>query len=257
MTRVITILSGKGGVGKTTLTFNLGVALTDMGKNVLIIDGNLTTPNLGIHAGIPAYENTLHDVLKGKIDIFDAIRILPYGLKILPASINVRDLEGLNPELLPAYIIDLVGKIDIVLIDGAAGLGREAVSALKASDEVLGITTPDIPALTDLIRLAKIAERLKKIYTGTVINRVSNKSYEVSKEQISSFLEDLPILETIPEDKSIPLALKKRVPVLHLNPKARASRKIIAIAHKILGLEYKEKIPWRERLLKFFGLSLD
>ncbi len=157
-TKVIGILSGKGGVGKTTLTFNLGTALTDFGKNVLIIDGNLTTPNLGIHAGIPLYPKSLHDVLKGKADIYDVMHVLPSSLKIVPASININDLKGVNPEFLASSLKDLVGKLDYILVDGSPGLGKEALSVLKSSGEVIGVTTPELPALTDLLKSIRLVE---------------------------------------------------------------------------------------------------
>jgi septum site-determining protein MinD len=241
-TRIIGILSGKGGVGKTTLTLNLGAALSDFGKNVLIIDGNLTTPNLGIHAGIPLYPTSLHDVLKGKVDIFDVMHILPNGLKIVPASINLNDLKGVNPEFLSTSFIDLVGKMDFILIDGAPGLGGEALSILKASNEIIGISTPELPALTDLLKSVRLAKDHKKEYIGSVINMVTNKKYESNKDQIESFLEGVPILEMVPHDDWVKHALSKRVPVVHHKPNAKSSLKIKSVAAKLIGTEYK--IPW-------------
>ncbi|MBS3051549.1 MAG: P-loop NTPase, partial [Candidatus Aenigmarchaeota archaeon] len=72
MTRIIAVVSGKGGVGKTTMVANIGTALSKLGKNVIILDANLTTPSLGMHLGVPLYPVTLHDVLKGRANIKDA-----------------------------------------------------------------------------------------------------------------------------------------------------------------------------------------
>jgi len=245
-TRIIGILSGKGGVGKTTLTFNLGSALTDFEKNVLIIDGNLTTPNLGIHAGIPLYPTSLHDVLRGKVDIYDVMHVLPSGLKIVPASINLNDLKGVNPELLSSNLTDLVGKLDFILIDGAPGLGREALSVLKSSNEVIGITTLELPALTDLLKSIRIVKEQKKEYLGSVINMVRNKRYEPKKEHVETLLEDGSILEIIPHDENVRYALAKRMPVIHHKPNSKASLKIKSLAAKLIGKEFK--IPWYKRL---------
>lgn len=245
-TKVISILSGKGGVGKTTLTFNLGTALTDFGKNVLIIDGNLTTPNLGIHAGIPLYPTSLHDVLRGKVNIYEVMHILPTGLKIVPASININDLKGVDPKYLASTLKDLVGKLDYILIDGAPGLGNEALSVLKSSDKVIGITTPELPALTDLLKSIRLVEEYKKEYLGSVINMVKNKKYEPKKDNIATLLGEVPILEIIPHDESVKYALSKRIPVVHHKPNSKASLKIKRLAAKLEGKEFK--IPWYRRL---------
>src|SRR3989344_7937334 len=124
MTRLICVCSGKGGVGKTFLTANLGVALAEFGKDVAIVDANLTTPNLGLHMGIPLYPVTLHDVLKGNAKISDAIYEHESGLKIIPAGLSLKDLRGVDARDLSNAVIDLLGTIDIVILDASAGLGR-------------------------------------------------------------------------------------------------------------------------------------
>ncbi len=245
-TRIIGILSGKGGVGKTTLALNLGAALTDFGKNVLIVDGNLTTPNLGIHAGIPLYPTSMHDVLKGNVDIYDVMHIMYNGLKIVPASINLNDLKGVDPDMLSTSFIDLAGKIDFLLIDGAPGLGSEALSIFKASHEVLGISTPELPALTDLLKSVRLAKDHQKEYIGSVVNMVTKKKYEPNKEQIESFLEGVPILELVPHDHHVRHALSKRVPVIYHKPNAKSSLKIKSVAAQLAGKEYK--IPWHKKI---------
>ena len=246
-TQVIGILSGKGGVGKTTLAFNLGSAMADLGKNVVIVDGNLTTPNLGIHAGLPLYPTTLHDVLRGKADIYEVMHMLPNGLKIIPASLSVNDLEGVDPKYLGSHLNELLGKVDYVLIDGAPGLGGEALGVLRASDKILGVATPDLPALTGLLKSIRIVNDLQRDYIGTVINMHRNKSYEPKKEHIRSLLEDTPILETIPHDEHIHFSLSKRIPVVHYKPNAYSSLKIKRLAARLTGAEFN--IPWYSKYL--------
>ena len=245
-TKVIGILSGKGGVGKTTLTFNLGTALNDFGKNTLIVDGNLTTPNLGIHAGIPLYPTTLHDVLKGKVDVYDVMHVLPSGLKIIPASINLNDLRGVDPEYLSSTLRNLIGKLDFILIDGAPGLGKESLSVLKSSNEVIGITIPDLSALTDLLKSIKLVEKYKKKYLGSIINMVKNKKYEPKKDHIMTMLGETEILGAIPHDENVRYASARRIPVIYHKPNSKASLKIKSIAAKLAGKEFK--IPWYRRL---------
>src|SRR4030042_2598470 len=96
MTRIITIASGKGGVGKTTLVSNLAAALAGFKKSVIAVDGNLTTANLGIHLGIPLYPVTLQDVLNGKARLKDALYYHDSGFRVLPADVSIEKL--LSPD---------------------------------------------------------------------------------------------------------------------------------------------------------------
>lgn len=250
MTRLISVVSGKGGVGKTTLTTNLGIALTDMGYNVLVLDANLTTPNLSMHLGFPLFPVTIHDVLKGRADIFDAIYEYENGMKFIPAGIGINDLKGVDARDLANSIINLIGNIDIILIDSAAGLGREALSAVEASDEVLIITNPDLPSVTDALKAVKLSEKVGAKVLGVIVNRVKNKSHELSLPDIEDML-GLDIIEHIPESEMVQLAISKRKPIVHHNPRDITSQRVIKIAHSLVGSEYHISEPWYERLLKF------
>ena len=234
MTRIIVCASGKGGVGKTTLVANLGLALVELKKDVIIVDANLTTPNLGLHLGIPLYPTTLHDVVKGRAHIRDAIYEHESGLKIIPAGISIKDLKGADPKEIPNAFLGLLGTTDIVLVDASAGLGREALSALEAGDELLLITTPDLSSVTDALKTAKLAEQLGTRVTGVVINRTEGKKHEMTRADISAML-GLPILAEIPEDKHVQRAVAKRLPVVHHKPHAKSSREIRRLARRIAG----------------------
>jgi len=96
MAKIITITSGKGGVGKTTTAINLGAALNSFGKDVVILDANLTTPNVGLHLGAPIVPVSLNHVLLGKADLEDAIYEHESGTKIIPSSLSVKELKRLN-----------------------------------------------------------------------------------------------------------------------------------------------------------------
>jgi len=96
MARLITITSGKGGVGKTTSAINIGAALNAFGKEVVILDANLTTPNIGLHLGAPIVPVNLNHVLLGKAKISDAIYEHESGTKIIPSSLSVKELKRLN-----------------------------------------------------------------------------------------------------------------------------------------------------------------
>ncbi len=252
MTRIIACVSGKGGAGKTTIVANLGVALAKMGKDVTVLDANLTTPNLGLHLGVPLYPITLHDVLKGKANIAQATYRHDSGLKIIPAGIALKDLKGVDARDLSTAILDLLGNTEIVLIDAAAGLGREALASLEAADELLLITNPELPAVTDALKCAKLAEQLGTKVTGVVVNRKSGKPHEMSGSEIMSMLDNYELLGEIPEDIEVKKAVSRRTPVVHYNPNAVASKEIKRLAARLAGVEFLEEKTLSQKILGLF-----
>src|SRR3990167_445433 len=127
MAKLLTIISGKGGVGKTTTAINLGAALNSFGKEVIVVDANLTTPNVGLHLGAPIVPVNLNHVLLGKAKIADAIYEHESGTKIIPSSLSVKELRRLNHRKLKDVGRSLRRMADYVIYDSAAGLGEEAV----------------------------------------------------------------------------------------------------------------------------------
>lgn len=251
MTRIIAVASGKGGAGKTTVVANLGVALAKKGKNVVVLDANLTTPNLGIHLGVPLFPVTLHDVLKGNAKIHDAIYRHESGLKIVPAGLSLKDLRGTDSRDLSNTLLDLLGSTDIILIDAAAGLGREALSAMESADELLIVTNPELTSVTDALKAAKLAEQMGTKVTGVVINRISGKRHEMSREEVLSMLDNSELLAEIPEDVAVQEAISRRLPVVHHKPNSRASMEIAKLAARITGERIPLESPWYEKLMEF------
>src|SRR3989338_5540064 len=156
MTKLITITSGKGGVGKTTTAINLGAAINGLGKEVVILDANLTTPNVGLHLGAPIVPVTLNHVLSGKAKIDDAIYEHGSGTKIVPSSLSIKDLRNLNHKRLKDIGKRLKKMADYVIYDSAAGLGEEAIASMEAADELIIVTNPEIPAVTDALKASKL-----------------------------------------------------------------------------------------------------
>jgi len=254
MTRVITIISGKGGVGKTTLTSNLASALAQLGQDVIAVDANLTTPNLGIHLGLHFAPNTLHQVLKGELKLKDATYPHALGFKVIPASMSVEDLTGVDPGKLYEVTLNLLGKADFVLMDAAAGLGREAVSAINASEEILVITNPDLPSVSDALKTVKLAESLDKKIIGVVVNKVRGRGYELTKEEIEEMV-GYPVISQIPDDRDVVKSLSMKVPVVNYNYASPASIEFRRLAHSLAGRPFTErpKISFRiiERLINW------
>ncbi|MEM5793290.1 MAG: cell division ATPase MinD [Candidatus Aenigmatarchaeota archaeon] len=255
MTRLIVITSGKGGVGKTTLTSNLAAALTDFGKKVIVIDGNLTTPNLGLHLGLHLPKKTLHDVLKGESRLKDAIYPHSYGFSVIPASLGLNDLKGVDVSRLPEVTFSLLGKSDYVIIDSAAGLGREAISALSAADETIIITNPDLPSVTDALKMIKLAQESKINVLGVVVNKVRGEEYEMTTEQITDLL-GVPVIAEIPEDRNVPESICVKQPLVGYKPESPAAVEIKKLAAALSGKVYEPPRPkgfWQRFFQKLFG----
>ena len=240
MTRTISCISGKGGVGKTTLVSNIGTALVELGKNVIIIDANLTTPNLGLHLGIPLYPTTLHNVLKGEAYATEAVYLHSTGIKIIPASISVDALKDVDASKLKHVIKELVGRTELILIDSAAGLGKEAIAAVEAADEIIIITNPELTAVTDALKTVKVAEKAGIDVLGVVVNRVKSKKHELGIDEIHDML-DLPVLAVIPEDSSVNHSLAAKSPVVHHSPKSKSAKEFKKLAAAIVGESYTEE----------------
>ncbi|MEK6873823.1 MAG: cell division ATPase MinD [Nanoarchaeota archaeon] len=249
MTRSIIITSGKGGVGKTTSAVNLATAMNSMNEDVTLVDLNLTTPNVGLHLGAPVVPITLNHVLNGKAELVDAIYEHESGTKIIPSSLSVRELKKLNPKSLNSISKGIRKISDIVIFDGAAGLGQEATSAISLADDVVIITNPEMPSVTDALKTAKISEEMGKNVLGVIITRVKGKKSEMSLESINEMLE-LPILGVVPEDDNIQEALSRRNAITITHPRSKASKAYNQIAAKILGKKVEEKGFWS----RLFGL---
>jgi len=257
MKKIIVITSGKGGVGKTTTAINLGAAINYFDKDVLVIDGNLTTPNVGIHLGSPEVPVNLNHILSGKADVYEAIYEHESGMKVLPSSLSIKELKKIQPEKIKNFKKDFKKISDYIIVDSAAGLGNEALSAIDLADEIIIITNPEIPAITDALKTIKIAEQKRKQIIGVIITKVRKDDLEMQPDNVKEMLE-VPILGMIPHDSSISKALNLRDAVIHTHPKSNTARAYKEIAAKILDIEYdsdKDREKMIERVLKKLGLK--
>jgi len=237
MTRIICLASGKGGVGKTTLTANLAAALASFKKSVVAIDGNTTTSNLGLHLGIPLYPKTLQDVIKGKASVKEVIYHHQAGFKIIPADISLHKIMTPRTHELVDVFYKLVGGSDFVLIDSAAGLGQEALAAVEAADEMITVTNPEMPSMIDALKISKLAERMETRNIGVIVNRVRGSRHELSVKDIRNFL-DVQLLGHIPEDHKVHEAIAKSQPVVTYAPRSPAAQQVMAIAATLAGKKY-------------------
>ena len=249
MTKIITVCSGKGGVGKTTTSTNLAAALQQMGKDVTLIDANVTTPNLGLHLGIYEVPKTLHDVLQGKATLSEATYLHPLGFKVVPSSLNINVLDAKIKKNLKSILSKINSSSDYIIIDSAPGLGNEARFAIGASDEVLIVSNPEMPAIVDALKTIKMAEKFGTKVRGVVLNKVYGNN-EMSLKNAEHFL-DTNVIGIIPEDKSMKMALRKREPLITVRPNARASKAYRRLARRIDNQEVKPTLI--ESLASKFG----
>lgn len=254
MARIIGILSGKGGVGKTTTVANLGTAFASyFKKKVIIVDCNITTSHLSLYLGMYYSPVTLNQVLSGKANIKEAIYDYHVpGLRVIPASLSLKDLKGVDVSRLTHVIKKLSDEADIVLLDGAPGMGREAMSTMRASDEVLFISTPFVPSTMDIIKCHQVALEMDTKPLGIVLNMVGKERYELSVEEVEQ-LSELGVVKSVPMDKNVLRSLALKTPVVLYDPNSPASRAFYELAGKLIGEKY---IPenFMTRFMRFFGL---
>jgi len=244
MSKIYAIISGKGGTGKTTSAINLGTSLNHLGENVIIIDGNLSTPNIGIHLGAPIVPITLNHVLNGQAKLEEAIYEHESGTKIIPASLSLKEIGKINYKALPDIAKKLKRITDHILIDSAAGLGKEVKSIIQVSDEIIIITNPEIAAITDALKTIKLTQEMNKPIKGIIITRYQGKETEMSLPNIKDMLES-PILGIIPEDVAIKKSQAMKNAVINTHPKSRAAKTYLTKSRRLLGEDVEIEPPIR------------
>lgn len=235
MGRTIGVISLKGGVGKTSSVVALGAAFSDLGKKVLLVDGNLSSPSLGLHLNVIDPEVTLHHVLERSAHAKDAVHSLD-GIDIIPSSIFWR--KDVNPLILKDRLRYLKRKYDVILIDSSPSLDDETLAVILASDEVLVVTTPDHPTLSASIKAAKLAKQRGTPISGIIINRAYNKDFEIDLGDVEETLE-IPVLAVIPHDVEVPRALSNMVPIVFAKPKSKGSLEYKKLASALSGEKYR------------------
>lgn len=246
---IIGVVSGKGGVGKTTFSINLAAALKQFGQESVIVDVDIHNPNIALHLGIPSMPLTLQEVLTGEAKIHHSIFYHPVGLKVIPSSLSMSnanvDLSDLRKHLIKLN--------EIVILDAPPGLSENVIAVLNASDSVIVVTNPELSAVTDALKVIKLAKDLRKDNLGVVINRVRNDAYELNSDEVELMCET-PIVSRISEDPNIRKAAFENVPVVFRNPYSPASIDFMYLAARLLRKEYEPpRFLLLRRILNYRG----
>lgn len=239
--RIITISSGKGGVGKTNFTVNMGIALAKLGKRVTIIDADLGLANVDVLFGIVPKYNLSH-VIKGEVPVQEVIIKGLYDINIISGGSGIMDLIDLDKEQLEKLIQSLTyfnEVSDYILIDTGAGLSKSVLSFIDAASDVIVVITPDPTSITDAYALVKniVTEESKKI--KLIINRVESNEegdevFGKMQQAVTKFLNrDLENLGYIFEDNNLKRAVRKQIPLMEAYPRAIASKGIENIAYNL------------------------
>ena len=241
--KVITVTSGKGGVGKTNITVNLGITLSKLGYRVVIIDADLGLANIDVVFGtMPRY--TLVDVIKNGKNVMDVLCTGPKNVKFISGGSGVEELTRLSQIELESFVrnIALLDKIaDVILIDTGAGISENVIRFVMAADDVVLITTPEPTAITDAYALIKaVGTRNKNKMIKLIINRTETAiEAQTAMQKLNTvsqkFLKvKLQFLGYVTNDSMVSKAVKQQKPFSLLFPDCMASKNLTEIAKKIM-----------------------
>ena len=243
MGKVIVITSGKGGVGKTTSTANLGTALAMIGKTVVIVDADVGLRNLDVVMGLESrVVYTSMDVIEKRCKLFQALvkdrRV--DDLMLLAASQRNRK-DDIRPEQMQDICEKLKDEFDFVLIDSPAGIEQGFHNAAAGADEAIIVTTPDISAIRDADRIIGLLQNQGIEPINLVLNRLSptlvRKNNMISKNDVLDIL-NIDLLGVIPEDTGVIASTNRGVPLVH-NHRSPGAEAYMRIARRMTG----QRIP--------------
>lgn len=239
--RVIVITSGKGGVGKTTTTANIGAALADKGHKVLLIDTDIGLRNLDVVMGLEnriVYD--LIDVIEGRCRVSQALikdKRCP-NLVLLPAA-QIRDKNDVNTDQMKELIFSLKESFDYILIDCPAGIEQGFKNAIVAADEAIVVTTPEVSATRDADRIIGLLEAAGIKSPRIVVNRLR---IDMVKEKNMLSVEDIldilavKLLGVVPDDENVVISTNKGEPLVYKGD-SLAAKAFKNIASRIEGVE--------------------
>lgn len=266
-TRIITVTSGKGGVGKTNLSINLAIAYTKLGKKAIVMDADLGLANVNVVLGIIPKYNLYHVVRKQK-SMHDIIEDTHYGIQIVSGASGFSKIVNLSEDERKSFIHELqaLSYADVIIIDTSAGVSGNVLSFVEAADDVLIVTTPEPTAITDAYGLIKIMSTEidnQEMSLKLIINRAQSvtEAKRVQQRIISitgQFLNlKLDYLGFVYDDPIVAQAVRRQIPFMALEPNGRVAECVMHIASRLENLEYKEGSGMARLLRRFMSQKME
>ena len=256
--RIITVTSGKGGVGKSNIVVNLSIALQKMGKKVMIFDADVGMGNDDIIMGCSSRYNVFDVISKGK-EIEEVVLTGPFGVKLLPggsALTKVEDLTETQRNIFLNKLTALTG-LDYIIMDTGAGVNKSVLGFIACCEDLVIVTTPEPTSLTDAYSLLKavnhfnIKSSAKVIINRSLNNNEANLTFNKFNNAVNKFLHmKLEYLGKIGEDKKLAYAVRAQQPVVVSYPNSQVAQDINSIANKIEGMKDKSSGMGVEGLFK-------
>ncbi len=238
------VTSGKGGVGKSTLSLNLGIALSAAGKRVLLVDADLGLANIDILLGI-APEYNLQDLLRGRASAFDVIVEGPESLSVLPAASGISEVDAWqtdDADRLSEELGRLERAFDLILIDTGAGISTKVTDFVLASDRAFIVATPEPTSIADAYAMVKVATSDRPdLPVGLLVNRAKSprEAHELHTkfEEITKRFLNIQIdrIGHVVEDLEIEHATRNQNPVVVSEPETEAARCLKKLGEELLG----------------------
>lgn len=259
--RMITVCSGKGGVGKTNLATNLAIGMVRMGQEVVVMDADLGLANVNIMLGImPKYN--IYNFLNGEKSLAEVMVETEQGIKVIAGASGFTQLADLGSEEKKNIVRDIeaLSGTDIVFVDTGAGISDNVLSFVLASHECIVVTTPEPTAITDAYGIIKsIAGKKGDVLIRLLVNRVQSEieGTKVAERIVSISNQFLNVkvenLGFVFEDPSVSKAVLQQKPFFALNPKSKASKCILDICLRLQNLD----MPQKRGFLNFFKSLVD
>lgn len=258
LARVITVTSGKGGVGKSNTSINLAIQFRKMGKRVIILDADFGLANIEIMFGAVPKHNLCDLIYQGK-NIKEIITWGPMDVGFISGGSGIAGMSNLSRDYL-AYIVQNLAELDaiadIIIVDTGAGIADAVLEFLVASGEILLVTTPEPTSITDSYSLLKALYRHPRYREETtkvkmIANRVEKEAEgEVLFNKLNSVVTrylkvPMGYLGSVPQDMKLSQAVMQQMPVSLRSPDAKSSVAYEKIAARLLGREESEKQPKR------------
>ncbi|RNB59724.1 MinD/ParA family protein [Brevibacillus gelatini] len=242
-TRLVTVTSGKGGVGKSNFSLNFGLGLLERGHKAVLFDVDLGLANLDVLMGITPKKHLFH-LLEPDTDVWEIIERGPGGLEFIAGGsgfTQIMQLDEFKLDRLFSRLNPLQGYADTIIFDTGAGFSKESMRFMLSSDEVILVTTPEPPAITDAYAVIKMLHaRNPAIVIRLVINRVSSeKEGRMTADKLAMvakrFLDmDIQSLGYVSDDPHVSKAVKQQRPFLLTYPQSQAAKSIRNLVDRYL-----------------------